>query len=618
MEVRRRVLAAVAAASAAAVVGAFGSGLAFPGLALGAAPDSGVTFSSQPGVATLVTHYVVSPTGQQQEDASASNDESRTSLLAPKRAGSAAAAAVRAATSNQSAGAKSDNTVTEIARSDEGGSPTQQPSFIGQQASAKTCSYFATGCNPPDMALAASSDFVLQGVNTQFEVLDTSGNVQPGWPVGAQKFFGIPNATKADGTPCDTAHHSQPFTSDPRALFDTRDHRFWAAVLQVENTQGLAPDCAFKTAYFIAVSQTSDPTGSWNVYEFDMSLGQPFAADFMQLGMNADAVYFSANMFSADGSAFPYAELFEANKAKMERGQGGFTADGFFNLRASGPGITAATGPFVADTVQPALNLDNSAHGAEVFVDTFDGPDPVSGHNCSNAANSCQGLALWRLTNPVAHDHGGGAPVLTGTYVPGVRPYVFTPPADQPSCNQCIDASDLRISGTPVVRDGTVYAAWETAIDNGTQIVPGIEWTQVRLADEESATSARSGYYDFSGDAAAVYPAVMPDASGNLLMAFDYMSNTVSPQSRYIVRKRGQSQFTGAGVLVKAAESPYRPTICGTVLRVCRWGDYSAASSDGQGSTWFAGQYANQVGDPHSPPTFGRNWGTWIGAVGSD
>jgi hypothetical protein len=616
MDVRRRVLAAMAAASTVAVLGAFGSGLAFAGPALAAAPGSGVTFSSQPGVATLVTHYVVSPAGQH-EEASASNDESRTSLLSPKRAGHAAAA--RAATSNLSAGAKSDNTVAEIGQSGEGGSPTQQASFIGQQGSATTCSYFGQGCNPPDMAVAASSDFVLQGVNTQFEVLDTSGHVQPGWPVGAQSFFGVPNVTNASGAPCDVAHHSQPFLGDPRALFDTRDHRFWAAALQVENALGLAPDCPFKTSYFIAVSQTSDPNGSWNVYEFDMSLGRPFAADFTQIGLNGDAVYFSANMFTADGSAFPYAELFEANKAKMERGQGGFTADGFFNLRVSGPGTTATTGPFLADTVQPALNLDGSARGAEVFVDTFDGPDPVSGHNCGSAATSCQGLALWSLTNPVAHDRGGRPPVLAGTYVPSVRPYVFSPAADQPSCNQCIDPSDLRVSATPVVRDGIVSAAWETAVDNGTQVVPGIESAQVRIANAGSASSAHSGYYNFSGDAAAVYPALMPDARGNLVMAFDYMSHTVFPQSRYIVRRSGQRQFTGAGVLLKAGESSYRPTLCGTAaLPVCRWGDYSAASSDGRGTTWFAGQYANQAGDPTAPPAFGRNWGTWIGAVGSD
>ena len=104
-------------------------------------------------------------------------------------------------------------------------------SFIGQQGSATTCSYFGRGCNPPDMGLAASSQFVLQGVNTQWEVLDSKGNVQPGWPVSAQSFFGVPNATGVDGQPCDTAHQSQPFLSDPRALYDPADGRM---IVEVE------------------------------------------------------------------------------------------------------------------------------------------------------------------------------------------------------------------------------------------------------------------------------------------------------------------------------------------------------------------------------------------------
>ena len=52
------------------------------------------------------------------------------------------------------------------------------------------------------MAIAAAGDFVLQGVNTQFEVLDRAGHIQ-GSPIGGQRFFGVPNVTNADGTPCD-------------------------------------------------------------------------------------------------------------------------------------------------------------------------------------------------------------------------------------------------------------------------------------------------------------------------------------------------------------------------------------------------------------------------------
>jgi hypothetical protein len=607
----------VALASAGAVVASLVTGFVAASVAVATSSDSGVTFSSQHGVAALLAHYTVSPADHEGSDVS--NEESRTGTLAPKEDGKSKAA--RAAATDLSAGATSDNTNAEPTQGSE--SASRAASFIGQQASATTCSYFGKGCNPPDMALAASPQWVLQGVNTQFEVLDTSGNVQPGWPVGAQAFFGVPNVTMADGeTPCDVAHKSQPFVSDPRALYDPIDGRFWAAALQLENGIGIAPDCPFKAVYFVSVSQTSDPSGTWNVYEFEMSMGQHpigtqnLIADYTQLGINRDAVYFSANMFTDTTGQFPYAELFEANKAKMEKGQGHFTADGFFNLRANGPGLNATTGPFLADTMNPALNVDTSAGGTEVFVDLLDGPDPVSGHGCTSAADACKGLILWKMTNPVGHDHGGSAPVLTGTYVPNVKPYVFSPPADQPSCNACVDALDLRVTATPVVRGGNVYAGWETAINNGTQIVPGIEWAQVSISD----SSAESGYYNFSGDTAVSFPALMPDGNGNLVMLFDLMSHTVFPQTRYVIRE-GRGQFTGQGVLIKAGEDSYRPQLCGTLHGVppapfiCRWGDFSASSFDGQGGIWVAGEYANHYDGIPNPPAFGRNWGTWIASV---
>ena len=612
MEVRSRLVAAIAVASAAALVGTLGTGLTVAGVASAVEPGAGVTFSSQRAVAQLVAHYTVSSAQRPEASTTSSGSDDR---QLPRLTKHGKAAAHRS-TTDLSAGPPSDNTTADSPASRDGAMEATA-SFIGQSASAKTCPYFGPGCNPPDMGLAASTQFVLQGVNMQFEVLDTAGNVQPGWPVSAQAFFGVPNVTHANGTPCDVAHRSQPFLSDPRALYDPIDQRFWAAMLQVENGLGIAADCPFKSVYYIAVSQTGDPRSDWNVYEFNMSLDGKFAADFTEIGVNQDGVYFSANMFgpSTGLNGGFYAELFEANKAKMERGEGGFTADGFFNLQAQGPGITAKTGPFIADTPQPALNLDGSGESGAVFVDTLDGPDPVNGHSCGGAADSCSGLILWRMSNPIGHDSGGGAPVLTGTYVPS-KPFVFSPPADQPSCNLCVDALDLRFTATPVVRDGVLYGAFETALNNGTQIVPGIEWAQVDLTDSHGDVSARTGYYNFSGDATASFPALMPDGHGNVVMLFERMSHTVFPETRFIV-KQGGSNFHGPGTLLKAGESSYRPQLCGTGTPavICRWGDYSATSFDGAGGIWFAGEYANQLN--LGPPQNGRNWGTWIGAIGA-
>jgi hypothetical protein len=215
---------------------------------------------------------------------------------------------------------------------------------------------------------------------------------------------------------------------------------------------------------------------------------------------------------------------------------------------------------------------------------------------------------LWTIRNPVGHDTGGPPPTISGTYVPDTLPYVLPPAANQPGCTQCIDAGLSDISGTPIFRDGRVYAAWETAVDNGTQVVPGIEYAQVEVAK----TSAKSSYYYFSGDTAATYPAVMPGRDGKIAMVYDLMNARVNPQTRYIVANIDAARFVGPGHLLKAGEAPYRPGVCGTTdLPVCRWGDYSAASIDQAGTVWLAGQYANRSVTPDN----GRNWGTWIGAL---
>src|SRR5713101_1835221 len=522
MTVWKRLFALTSTASvvAAAAVYVGGSGAA--------AQSASVSFTSQPTTSQLLAHYVVSPTSGPKLAASASTEESALAPKWPKGHGPASIVGNTGGVTGNNSGSSTPAMAA----------PGTTSSFIGQQGSATTCSYFGRGCNPPDMGLAASPQFVLQGVNTQWEVLDSKGNVQPGWPVSAQNFFGVPNATGVDGQPCDTAHQSQPFMSDPRALYDPADGRFWAAMLQVEGAQafGVALDCPYKSVYFIAVSQTSNPSGKWNVYEFNMETdvnGQKFAADFTQIGLNSQAVYFSANNFGEQGGVF---------------------------------------------------------------------------------ADSCSGLIVWTLANPTGHDSGGAAPTLTGKLVP-TAPFVVNVPADQPSCNLCIDANDLRIPSTPVVRNGILYGAWGTAIDNGNSSPhppPGIEWAQVGLSDLSTTT----GYYSFAGDEAATYPAVMPDASGNVTMLFEHMGHKVFPETRYIVKGAGDSNFSGAGNLLKAGESSYRPTLCGTkVLPVCRWGDFEATSFDGAGHIWFAGQYANLFQGVTTPPAFGRNWGTWIGAI---
>ena len=236
--------------------------------------------------------------------------------------------------------------------------------------------------------------------------------------------------------------------------------------------------------------------------------------------------------------------------------------------------------------------------------------DPSQMGLCPSEGRNC-----WCLACSV---FGGGLDCPVGSR-PLRRPsFIVSPPADEPGCTQCVDASDLRISATPIERNRIVYAAWETGTGT-TGLTPGIEWAQFSADVGHGHSDAQSGYYTSPSGAAVTYPALMPGDRGQLTMVFERMSGSINPETRVIAKSGDASQFSGDGRLLKAGEAAYRPGLCGSsALPVCRWGDYSAASFDGANRIWVAGQYANSFTDPNAAPVFGRNWGTWIGRLATD
>ena len=442
-------------------------------------------------------------------------------------------------------------------------------SFAGLSDSATTCPYFG-GCAPPDMALAASSSFVLQGVNTSFAVYSTTGAIKAGFPKDFTHFFHIPAPAPAG---CDPAG---PFTSDPRALYDPTDGRFWVTVLQIEGA--FLNSCTEKTTYWVGVSKTSDPTGGWNIYAFNMALGTTNFADYTQIGLDPIAFYFGANMFDVFGSSYMYDEVFAADKAKMEAGLA-VTAHGLKSIKLGG---------VLIDTLQPVLVEGAKTGGTGLFVDAFNFNS--GGGSCST---SCSGITVWAMANPLT------APSFTVKTAP-TKSYSFPPAADQPGAPASVETIDTRITGTPVYRGGIISWAHETAVTHATTTVPGIHWGQVMptiAAGKITAVSTvQNAILSFTGDRAASFGTVMTDATGDLLMVFDSMSSTINPGAYYASRL--STDPLGTLEPPKVLKAGVVPTF------ESRWGDYEATSYDGSmDDIWFATQYSNSLGD----------WSTQIG-----
>ncbi|HZX55957.1 MAG TPA: hypothetical protein VFE86_14825, partial [Ilumatobacteraceae bacterium] len=117
---------------------------------------------------------------------------------------------------------------------------------------------------PPDQALCVGPDSVLEGVNTVFRVYDKAGH--PTSPViSYNEFFGYPPAIVRNDPP-DVPSVFGPFETDPVCHFDPSSGRFFMAALTIDQDPGNGQFTG-KNRLDIAVSETSDPNGTWDLYK---------------------------------------------------------------------------------------------------------------------------------------------------------------------------------------------------------------------------------------------------------------------------------------------------------------------------------------------------------------
>ncbi len=156
----------------------------------------------------------------------------------------------------------------------------------------------ACNCAPPDTNGEVGATQYVQIVNEGFQVFNKSTGASMLGPVG------ITTIWSGFGGPCETAGDG-----DPVVLYDQLANRW--VISQFAGASVPTDEC-------IAVSTTSDATGSYNRYGFH--LGSNFF-DYPHLGVWPDAYYMSMNVFNSSGTLFLGPQPFAFDRAKMLAGQ---------------------------------------------------------------------------------------------------------------------------------------------------------------------------------------------------------------------------------------------------------------------------------------------------------
>src|SRR3979411_2715222 len=156
----------------------------------------------------------------------------------------------------------------------------------------------ACNCAPPDTNGEVGATQYVQIVNEGFQVFNKTTGASMLGPVG------ISTVWSGFTGPCEQAGHG-----DPVALYDQLANRW--LISQFAGAGVPTDEC-------VAVSTSSDATGTWNRYGFP--LGTNFF-DYPPLGVWPDAYYMAMNVFNSAGTAFLGPQPFAFDRAKMLAGQ---------------------------------------------------------------------------------------------------------------------------------------------------------------------------------------------------------------------------------------------------------------------------------------------------------
>jgi hypothetical protein len=424
--------------------------------------------------------------------------------------------------------------------------------------------------NPPDTDGAVGPTQYVEWVNLSFAVYSKTGTVLLGPVQGNTLYAGF-------GGLCDSTNQG-----DPLVQYDQIAGRWVISQFAFTNTtSGPFLQC-------IAVSTTSDATGSWNRYAFTISATK--LDDYGKIGVWPDGYYMSFNQFgTASGQCHPstfwcgaLAAVFD--RAAMIAGTAAtlqkFDMDGvdpnLFGLLPSG--LDGSTAP-PANTPNFFLAMDEFTPSSQLLMYKF--------HvDWSTPGNST-------FTGPTN--------VAVASYDFNMCGFSRTCLPQSGTANKIDALSDRMMYALHYRNMGTHEVLVAThGVDVGSDHA-GARWYEIRDPDGTPAVFQQGSY---APDATHRFnPSIAMDQDGNISLAYSMTSASMFPSIGYTGRlasdtlgtmAQGETtMFTGTGSLTSTSH---------------RWGDYSLMSMDPTDDCtfWYVNEYMIDTSTSH--------WATRIGS----
>jgi hypothetical protein len=415
----------------------------------------------------------------------------------------------------------------------------------------------AGGGVPPDVQGAAGSEHLLTMLNTIFVAQrKNDGSVARTWTPSE---FWAPIA-------------AGDLLFDPRVAFDALSGR-WIAAIATEGVTA-AP------AVLLAVSETSDPTGTWRFQK--LPAGGNDYAEFPLIGYNGRWILATSNLVSGTTGFLDGSAIWAVEKAAL--------------LSGGAPSVTRFTLGAPGSPIAPVMTLD-ADQADEFLVQQQSGND--NGHGR---------LRLFRVT-----DAGGEATLPA--------PKIVTAPvtwSDMPAPLESLPQagttrriiSDQDEIASACLRSGKIWAV-QTATIPAAGPAPAhtvVQWWRITTA---GGLDGFGRIEDPTGATWLGFPSIAVNAEGHVLIGYSIFSAERFAAAGYSVRAGcGGDAALSEVHLLKAGEAPYvRPDGAGNN----RWGDLSETVVDPDGSRlWTLQEYAA------APDAGSSRWGTWWGGVAPD